>query len=147
MDRFRRSESTPAEAPAAAIASVSVTPSYSSASTWAQFVSQLRIDLRGVIRSVPFYVLLAFALMNTLGGFLVGIGSMYGTPSMPLTRSMLLVVGGSFVFVTYIVLMYYAGNSSSASGSHASTRSSTRHRFRRVSCRRPRSWRRCSLWR
>ena len=86
-----------------------VAPVYSRSSTWAQFVSQLAIDTRGVIKSVPFYVLLAFALLNTLGGFVVGISAMYGTPSMPLTRSMLLVVGGSFVFVTYIVLMYYAG--------------------------------------
>ncbi len=109
MDRFRRSRPTSDEAPAIPSTPIAVTPSYSSASTWAQFVSQLGIDVRGVIKSVPFYVLLAFALMNTLGGFVVGIGSMYGTPSMPLTRSMLLVVGGSFVFVTYIVLMYYAG--------------------------------------
>lgn len=92
-----------------AIASQAIVASFGPGTTFAQFASQLRMDLRGVVKSIPFYVLLAFALMNTLGGFLVGLQQMYGTPSMPLTRAMLIVVGGSFVFVTYIVLMYYSG--------------------------------------
>ncbi|MFK7915554.1 MAG: M1 family aminopeptidase [Pseudomonadales bacterium] len=76
---------------------------------WAQFVSQLHMDVRGILRSVPFYVLLAFGLFNTLGAIVNGIEMAYGTPVYPVTRLMIDAARGSFSLVLLIVVIYYAG--------------------------------------
>src|SRR5690606_23367208 len=74
-----------------------------------RLASQLRMDVRGVVRSVPFYVLLAFGMFNVIGGFLGAISQLYGTPVLPVTAMMVRVIEGSFMFVVLIVISYYAG--------------------------------------
>src|SRR5690606_24250263 len=71
--------------------------------------SQLRMDIRGVVLSKPFYVLLAFGMFNVVGGVLGTIGELYGTPVLPLTGTMIGAVEGSFMFVVLIIVIYYSG--------------------------------------
>lgn len=75
----------------------------------ARLWSQLRMDVRGVVRSVPFYVLLAFGMFNVIGAFLGAIAQLYGTPVLPVTPVMMQVIGGAFLFVVLIVIIYYSG--------------------------------------
>lgn len=72
-------------------------------------VSQVRMDFRGIVRSVPFYVLLAFGMLNVIGGFYGAVNQWYGTEVYPVTRIMTQVVGSTFAFVVLLILIYYSG--------------------------------------
>lgn len=74
-----------------------------------RLVSQLRMDVRGVTRSAPFYVMLGLGMFNVVAGFVGAISQLYGTPVLPVTGMMIRVAEGSFVFVVLIVVIYYAG--------------------------------------
>jgi len=74
-----------------------------------QFGVQVMSEVRGVVKSFPFYVLLLFGIMNVLGGFYGALSQMYGTPVIPVTRMMLNVVEGSFLFIIMIIVVYYSG--------------------------------------
>ncbi|MEQ8858612.1 MAG: M1 family aminopeptidase [Pseudomonadales bacterium] len=100
-------------APGAAPTSSSTWPVLTPADGWrvqaARLWSQLRMDVRGVVRSVPFYVLLAFGMFNVLGGFFGAISQAFGTPVLPVTGMMIRVMEGSFMFVVLIIIIYYSG--------------------------------------
>ena len=74
-----------------------------------RLASQIRMDVRGVLRSIPFYVLLAFGMFNVIGAFLGALSQLYGTPVLPVTPVMIRVIDGAFLFVVLIVIVYYAG--------------------------------------
>jgi hypothetical protein len=86
-----------------------VAPSFGPALVTRQLWSQIRIDLRGVLTSYPFYVILLFGVVNVVSGFFGAITEFFGTPVLPVTRMMLRVVDGSYVFVALIIIVYYAG--------------------------------------
>ncbi len=88
---------------------LSVRPVFSPAQTVRQFISQLAMDVRGVVRSAPFYVILALGMFNVIGGFLGSIDSRFGTPVYPVTGLMLNVISGSFLFIVLIIVLYYSG--------------------------------------
>ena len=75
---------------------------------WRQFVSQVRMDLAGVYKSVPFYAVMAFALLNVWGGFQVT-SSGFGIPLLPTTGAMLRAIAGAYSFFIIMILIYYAG--------------------------------------
>jgi ABC-2 type transport system permease protein len=74
----------------------------------AQFRHQFLFDLRGVLRSVPFLIILAFAVFN-LGGALPFLDSMYGTSVHPVTSLMLQVIRSSYAFLLVLIVSYYGG--------------------------------------
>ncbi|MEM1435602.1 MAG: ABC transporter permease subunit, partial [Pseudomonadota bacterium] len=78
-------------------------------SAFAALRSQLRMDVGALLRSTPFYVLLAFGLFNAVGGMLTGLSPLYGTPNYPLTRLLIDIISGTFSLVLLLVLVYYAG--------------------------------------
>lgn len=75
-----------------------------------QFASQLRMELRGVFRSYPLYVILAFGIFNVLGSLYAGGGQYYGTDLLPVTGVMMRAIAGSFVFILFIILAFYSGD-------------------------------------
>ncbi len=87
----------------------SVVPRFDGALVVKQFASQVRMDLRAVFKSYPFYVLLLFALFNVLNGFYLATSQLFGTPLIPVTRVMLQMIEGMYLFMTVIILVYYAG--------------------------------------
>ncbi len=95
--------------PAREVSTRPIAPSFGGALVLHQVWSQCRMDVAGVLRSVPFYVLLLFGMLNVVGAFFGAIAENFGTPVLPLTRTMLAVVEGSYIFVAFVIIVYYAG--------------------------------------
>jgi len=100
----------PAEgaAVAPAAATIRVVPDFRSATAWGQFLQQLRFDTWGVLRSVPFLVMLAFGLANFIPSAMF-VQTMYGTDVYPVTSRLLDALRGSYSFLLVIIVMFYAG--------------------------------------
>ena len=86
-----------------------VAPEFGAGTTWQQLLSQLRMDLRGVTSSVPFYVLLAFGAVNLAGGLNFSITEAYGTSLYPVTAMLVRTASGSFSLIILMVIVYYSG--------------------------------------
>lgn len=101
-------------APAAAIdatpvvAAPRVTPVFNAATHWAMFRRQLRFDLLGVLKSVPFIVMLAFSVINFVGNVQF-IDSMFGTRVYPVTYLMLDALANSSGLFLFLIVIFYAG--------------------------------------
>ncbi len=109
--RWRRR--APAAAAAAAPARdrrppLRLAPAFGLGSRCAQFLHSLRMDALGVFRSVPFLVMLAFALLNFIGVVSMT-QTMFGTRTHPTTALMLEALQGSYSFMLMLVVTYYAG--------------------------------------
>jgi ABC-2 type transport system permease protein len=75
---------------------------------FAQFLKLARFDTRAVLAGVAFLVMLAFGLMN-LGGTLAYGNEIAGTKSLPVTHVMMEAMDGSYNFLLFIVVAFYAG--------------------------------------
>ncbi|REN18821.1 hypothetical protein DSI35_01350, partial [Mycobacterium tuberculosis] len=69
---------------------------------------QVRFDTRGVLRSVPFLVLLVLGLCNFLPGALFR-QTLYGTPIWPVTSEMLTALQGAYSWLLIIIVLFFAG--------------------------------------
>lgn len=85
-----------------------ITPVFSKTTAWAQCWSIFQFDAKAVFKSVPFLVMLLFAVANFVGSVSQG-GLIYGTAVYPVTRTMLEALRGSFYFMLVIILIFYAG--------------------------------------
>ncbi len=65
-------------------------------------------DAIGVFKSVPFLVMMLFAILNFVASVSMG-GRLYGTDVYPVTRLMLENLTGSFNFMLIIIVTFYAG--------------------------------------
>jgi ABC-2 type transport system permease protein len=83
-------------------------PSFGTGAAWAQFRRQVGFEVRGVVRSVPFLILLALGVLNVVGSSTV-IEQFAGTPVYPVTHLMIQVMQGSFLLFLVIILTFYAG--------------------------------------
>ena len=93
---------------AAASALPSVAPSFGGATAWSQFFHQARMEMLGVVKGVPFLVMVMFALINVVASTTV-VESLFGTPVLPVTGLFLRVVSGSFTPFGLLILIFYAG--------------------------------------
>ncbi|HEX5354404.1 MAG TPA: M1 family aminopeptidase [Rhodanobacteraceae bacterium] len=73
-----------------------------------QLFKLARFDIRGVLRGVPFLVVLVFGLMN-LGATLALSGNLYGTSTLPVTHEMAQFMTGSYTWLLLLVVFFYAG--------------------------------------
>ena len=87
---------------------VQVMQRFGTATVLRQLRSQLAIDLTAIYKSVPFYMVMGFALLNVWGGF-ASAGRMFGTPLLPVTSALLRAVEGSYAFFVLLIVLYYAG--------------------------------------
>lgn len=83
-------------------------PDFGTFAAWAQFRRRAWFEIRGVIRSVPFIILLVVGVLNVVGGTTV-VEQFAGTPVWPRTHLMIEVINGSFLLFTVIILTFYAG--------------------------------------
>ncbi len=74
----------------------------------AQFMQQLRFDTSGVLRGIPFIVMLLFAMANFIPRAILA-QTFYETPIHPVTSQMLQALQGSYSFVLIIIVLFYAG--------------------------------------
>jgi len=65
-----------------------------------------RVEVRTILKSVPFAIIIGFAVFNLLGSLIPDFG---GTKSYPLTRSMISTIEGSYTIFLFIFLIVYAG--------------------------------------
>jgi ABC-2 type transport system permease protein len=73
-----------------------------------QFLHQLRFDTASVIKSLPFLILLGFGLINLFAGARLSTRE-FGTSFYPVTGQMLTAMRGSYQFLLYLIVAYYAG--------------------------------------
>jgi len=85
-----------------------VSPSLGLGAHWAMFLQQLRFDLVGVLKGVPFIVMLAFSVLNFTGaaGF---VDELFDTPVYPVTYLMLEALAGSTGLFLFLIVIFYAG--------------------------------------
>jgi len=75
---------------------------------WPQLASQFRLELRAVVLSVPFLLMLAFSLINVIAN-MGQLDLMLGTPVWPVTYLMLLAVRAGYSFLLIVIVTFYAG--------------------------------------
>lgn len=85
-----------------------IVPTLRSLTVWQQCWEIFRFDAIGVFKSVPYLVMLLFAVANFIGGATLG-GQMYGTKVYPVTRMMLETLSGTYTFMLVIIVTFYAG--------------------------------------
>jgi hypothetical protein len=110
--RKRKRTRTEVEIAPAASRPVSAVPtharSFGGAATLRVFLHQLAFDTASVLRSLPFLILLGLGVANLLSG--VGLSSSrFGTSFYPVTMQMLEAMRGSYQFLLYLIVAYYAG--------------------------------------
>ncbi len=92
----------------ASIVVARMTPTFTAATTWRQFVQQVRFDTLGVFHSVPFLLMLIAGLASFIPAALMR-ESMYGTGIHPVTSQMLSALEGSYSFLLVVVVLFHAG--------------------------------------
>lgn len=111
---LRRARALPAAMSAVASASApakplpKIMPAFGAATGFAQFLRQLRFDSFGVLRGIPFIVMLLFAMANFIPSAILA-QTLYETPIHPVTSQMLLALQQSYSFVLIIIVLFYAG--------------------------------------
>jgi ABC-type transport system involved in multi-copper enzyme maturation permease subunit len=103
-----------ARKPLAATAAPAVTaarriaPRFSASTAWSQWWAVLCFDAKGVIKSMPFLVMLLLAIANFVANFTVN-GMRFDSAPYPLTRLLLEELAGGINAVLVIVLIFYSG--------------------------------------
>jgi hypothetical protein len=80
----------------------------SSGAAGAQLWARTRFETNQVFRSPAFFVLMVLGLFNAISGLWFG-GDLFGTPVLPVTRSLIPILEGSFTFIPLIIAIYYSG--------------------------------------
>lgn len=106
----KRAEPEPTAVPerAAALPTTNVELRHDWRGQLAALLVQSRVEIRALVRSVPFLVILLFGVGNMIG---VSFGSLEtgGTTTLPVTHIMLDVIQGGMSVFMLIVLVFYAG--------------------------------------
>ncbi|MGO9934520.1 MAG: ABC transporter permease/M1 family aminopeptidase [Steroidobacteraceae bacterium] len=106
--RRRRNPEAAFAPPGAAVGLPPVSLRADARARFAQFLKLARFDARGVLGGVPFLAMLGFGLMNLGGGLAFG-SQLFGTKPYPVTHLMLEEMQGSYNFLLFIVVAFYAG--------------------------------------
>ncbi|MCK0129262.1 M1 family aminopeptidase [Erythrobacter sp. F6033] len=77
-------------------------------SAWARLVTRTRFEVAQVVKHPAFFVLVLIGLFNSTGGLFLG-NDLYGTPSRPLTFTVIPILLGGFGIIPVIIAIYYAG--------------------------------------
>ncbi|MDY6948887.1 MAG: M1 family aminopeptidase, partial [Pseudomonadota bacterium] len=109
--RARRQASAPEVATRSPVkvAHLTARRTFDASTTLGQFAHLVWFDTRSVLRSMPFLILLAFGILNYLGGALA-MDNTFGTPIHPVTALMMQSMQGSYQFLLIIIVAFYAGD-------------------------------------
>ncbi|MFT7222184.1 MAG: ABC-2 type transport system permease protein [Candidatus Azotimanducaceae bacterium] len=86
-----------------------VTKRFDFGSNIAQYLSQTRIEIRNIVLSAPFIVLMLLGVLNVVGAATASLEDLFGTPVYPTTANLVLLINSSLSLSLLGVLMYYAG--------------------------------------
>ena len=76
---------------------------------WRKFLASLKIDFLGVIKSTPFIVIIAAALLNCIPAVALDATSGYGNSTFPVTYWIIQLIQGTLYAFLLAVAIYYAG--------------------------------------
>ncbi|MEJ2604607.1 MAG: M1 family aminopeptidase [Gammaproteobacteria bacterium] len=79
---------------------------FEAGTAWRQFLARTGFEVRAVLKSVFFWVLLALAAALSLGNFF-SLSAIYGTDVYPVTRSMIQALSGSVTLSLMIIVVFY----------------------------------------
>lgn len=85
-----------------------ILPRFTASTAFKQWWSVLCFDARGVMRSLPFLVMLILALANFIANYSIG-GMRFDSTPYPLTRLMLEELSGGINSMLVIILIFYTG--------------------------------------
>ncbi|MES2321878.1 MAG: M1 family aminopeptidase [Pseudomonadota bacterium] len=106
---FGNARKTVAVASAPAAFSVRrIAPRFSASTAWSQWWAVLCFDAKGVIKSMPFLVMLLLAIANFVANFAIG-GMRFDSAPYPLTRLLIEELAGGINSMLVIVLIFYSG--------------------------------------
>ena len=88
---------------------VSINPRFDLSAAFTQYLSQTKLEVRNVLLSVPFVVLLLLGIFMVVGNAAGDLGNLFGTAVYPTTTVMVRVINGAFSFSLIVVLIYYSG--------------------------------------
>lgn len=116
LDRARRSprkraalEDTEVVDDYVPIQAAEVTLRFDAAARIRQYLSQTRIEVKNIVVSVPFIILLLAGLFLVVGNAVANLGNIFGTAVYPTTAIMVNIINGAFSLSLVSVLIYYAG--------------------------------------
>lgn len=81
---------------------------FSRAASVRQYFWQTKMEFLGVLKSVPFVVILFLACFNTVGGT-SGLEQIFGTSVYPVTHLMLNVISSNYLLFAFLILTLYSG--------------------------------------
>jgi hypothetical protein len=83
-----------------------ISANFSGNSGWAQFRARTRFEVKNVIRSVFFWVLVALAVANAMGSFF-GLSAIFGTELYPVTRVLTNLMRGTVTLSLLVLIVFY----------------------------------------
>ncbi|WP_294190225.1 M1 family aminopeptidase [uncultured Sphingomonas sp.] len=86
----------------------SLPPTAPAAARWTQLLARTRFEMALIFRSPGFVIMVAIGLVNAVARLLTA-GERYGTPTWPLTFSIIRDLTGAFAVMPLIIAIYYAG--------------------------------------
>ncbi len=89
-------------------AAAEVTRRFDLGASWTQLLHQTGLEVRTVVRSLPFLVILAIGVLNFVGGS-ASLSSIFGTPVHPRTQLMVQVILSTFLLFALVILTFYSG--------------------------------------
>ena len=85
-----------------------VSKHFGPAANFAQYLSQTRIEIRNIVRSAPFIILLLLGLLNVVGASTGSLENLFGTPVYPTSATLVLIINGTLAFSLLGILVYYS---------------------------------------
>lgn len=86
----------------------SVTQTFTRSTIIGQYLHQAKLEVIGVLKSLPFHVILALGVFNVVGSS-VGLDQLYGTRVYPVTRMVTGIIDGSFLLFLFLIITFYSG--------------------------------------
>lgn len=91
-----------------AVRTTEVLQDFSRPASISQYFRQTRFEFTGIVKSIPFLVILALGVFNTVGGA-TDTEQLFGTPVYPVTHLMLNVIDGNFLLFAFLIITLYSG--------------------------------------
>ena len=85
----------------------------------AQFWSQTKLEIKGIVFTVPFAIILVLGMVQVIGSTVGDLGNIVGTSLLPTTSNMVNVINGAYTLPLLVVLVYL---SAEMMGREATTR-------------------------
>ena len=79
------------------------------AAQWAQFWGSTKLEFRRLIKTIPFVVITAAALLNCLTALIFNSTEAFGNTSFPVTYQMLTLIAGTLYLFLIALITYHAG--------------------------------------